>query len=204
MKSKNLTFHNHHITKQMRAKLLEQKPCVLWLTGLSASGKSTIANLLEQNLYSLGINTYLLDGDNIRHGLNSDLGFDNDSRVENIRRIAETSKLFVDSGLLVITAFISPFIQEREMIRNLVEKDEFIEIFVNTPLEVCEQRDPKGLYQKVRQGQIKNFTGIDSPYEVPINPEIILDTTQLNIQECCDKIMNYLKKNKYIKLEELC
>ncbi|EAK7842413.1 adenylyl-sulfate kinase, partial [Campylobacter jejuni] len=178
---KNLTWHNTNITKEQRSKLKNQKPCVLWLTGLSASGKSTIANALEQKLHELGFHTYLLDGDNIRIGLNKDLGFDENSRVENIRRIAELCKLFVDSGLIILSAFISPFKSDRALARSLVKKDEFIEIFVDTPLELCEKRDPKGLYKKARNGEIKNFTGIDSSYEKPQNPEIHLQNSKAKL-----------------------
>jgi adenylylsulfate kinase len=196
--SNNVVWHNSHITKEQRVKQKNQKPCILWFTGLSGSGKSTLANALETKLFELGYHTYLLDGDNVRHGLNGDLGFDEASRVENIRRVGEVAKLFVDSGTIIITAFISPFISDREQVRELVQKDEFIEIFVDTPLEVCESRDPKGLYKKARAGEIKNFTGIDSPYEKPLNPElrIINDKTELN--ENIDKITTYLKANGYI------
>ena len=169
---KNILWHDSRINKQQRAKLKHQKPSVIWFTGLSGSGKSTLANALELKLYEMGVHTYLLDGDNIRHGLNHDLGFSQEDRVENIRRIGEVAKLFVDSGTILLTAFISPFQNDRNLVRNLVEEDEFIELFVDTPLEVCEQRDPKGLYKKARDGKIKNFTGIDSPYEKPLNPEL--------------------------------
>jgi len=196
---KNLVWHQQHITKEQRSKLLKQKPCILWLTGLSGSGKSTIANALEQILYNKGINSYLLDGDNVRHGLNSDLGFDEESRIENIRRIGEVSKLFVDSGLIVITAFISPFIKDRQTVRKLVQKGEFIEIFVDTPLETCEKRDPKGLYKKARDGEIKSFTGIDSPYEKPRTPEIHLLNKETTIEENISIVWNYLKRNGYIE-----
>jgi len=193
----NITWHNAKITKKDRIKLTKQKPSIIWLTGLSGSGKSTLANGLEEVLYNNGNFTYLLDGDNIRHGLNSDLGFDDKSREENIRRIGEVAKLFVDSGLIVITAFISPFKKDREFVRSLVEKGEFIEIFIDTPIELCQKRDPKGLYKKALKGEIKNFTGIDSPYEKPNNPEIILkpDSIENNLKT----IINYLIKNKYIK-----
>lgn len=196
--SNNIVWHNTHLTKEQRAKLKKQKPCVLWFTGLSGSGKSTLANALEVRLYELGLHTYLLDGDNVRHGLNVDLGFDDNARVENIRRVGEVAKLFVDSGTIIITAFISPFISDRAQVRALVKEDEFIEIFVDTSLEVCESRDPKGLYKKARAGEIKNFTGIDSPYEKPLKPElhIINDKTELN--ENIDKIIDYLKTNGYI------
>jgi adenylylsulfate kinase len=193
----NIIWHHTKITKKDRIKLTDQKPCIIWFTGLSASGKSTIANALEEALYKNGNFTYLLDGDNIRCGLNSDLGFDEKSRTENIRRIGEVAKLFVDSGLIVITAFISPFKKDRKFVRNLVEDKEFIEVFVDTPIEVCQERDPKGLYKKALKGEIKNFTGIDSLYETPDNPEIILkpDTIENNLKT----IINYLITNNFIK-----
>lgn len=188
----NLTWHDTKITKEQRSKLKNQKPCVLWLTGLSGSGKSTLANALEQRLFTMGYHTYLLDGDNVRHGLNKDLGFDENSRVENIRRIGEVCKLFVDSGLIVLCAFISPFCKERQIIRELLDKGEYIEIFVDTPIEICEKRDPKGLYKKARNGEIKNFTGIDSPYEAPENPEIHIKSE--NLDENIETILKYLLK----------
>lgn len=186
----NLTWHDTKITKEQRTKLKNQKPCVLWLTGLSGSGKSTLANALEQRLFTMGYHTYLLDGDNVRHGLNKDLGFDENSRIENIRRIGEVCKLFVDSGLIVLCAFISPFCKERQIIRELLDKGEYIEIFVDTPIEICEKRDPKGLYKKARNGEIKNFTGIDSPYEAPKNPEIHIKSE--NLEENIETILKYL------------
>ena len=188
----NLTWHDTKITKEQRSKLKNQKPCVLWLTGLSGSGKSTLANALEQRLFTMGYHTYLLDGDNVRHGLNKDLGFDENSRVENIRRIGEVCKLFVDSGLIVLCAFISPFCKERQVIRELLDKGEYIEIFVDTPIEVCEKRDPNGLYKKARNGEIKNFTGIDSPYEAPKNPEIHIKSE--NLDENIETILKYLSQ----------
>ena len=154
-----------------------QKPCVLWLTGLSGAGKSTIANLVERTLHARGFHTYLLDGDNVRHGLSRDLGFTDEDRVENIRRVAEVAKLMVDAGLIVLVSFISPFRAERQMARDLVEADEFLEIYVEAPLAVAEERDPKGLYKKARRGELKNFTGIDSPYEPPPRAELRIDTT---------------------------
>jgi adenylylsulfate kinase len=181
---------------EKRKEKLGQKPAVLWFTGLSGSGKSTVANALENRLFSRGNFTYLLDGDNVRHGLNSDLGFDDKSRIENIRRVGEVSKLFADSGLLVLTAFISPFQEDRELVRNILKEGEFIEIFVNTPLEICESRDPKGLYKKARSGEISDFTGISSPYEAPENPEIELQN--LSIEESVQKIENYLINKGYI------
>lgn len=195
---KNIVWHDSHLSQKERAKLKAQKPCILWFTGLSGSGKSTIANALEAKLYTLKCHTYLLDGDNVRHGLNRDLGFDEVSRVENIRRIGEVAKLFVDSGMIVLTAFISPFIADREVVRKLVEVEEFIEIFIDTPIEICQKRDPKGLYQKALNGEIKNFTGIDSPYQAPKEPEIHIDTEQLGIEASVEKIVEYLQTKGYI------
>ncbi|MBX2079123.1 adenylyl-sulfate kinase [Campylobacter peloridis] len=188
--SKNLTWHTSSITKTQRAKLKNQKPCVLWFSGLSGSGKSTLANAVEKKLFEQGFHTYLLDGDNIRHGLNKDLGFDEASRVENIRRIGEVCKLFVDAGMIVLCAFISPFEKDRKLIKDLLDEGEYIEIFVDTPLEICEKRDPKGLYKKARNGEIKNFTGIDSPYEKPKNPHIHITKEDLN--ENVDMILRFL------------
>jgi len=182
----------------VRAQLKGQKSCVLWLTGLSGAGKSTIANLVEKKLHALGRHTYLLDGDNIRHGLNKDLGFTDVDRVENIRRVAEVAKLMGDAGLIVITAFISPFRAERRMARELMDAGEFIEIFVDTPLAVAEQRDSKGLYKKARQGELKNFTGIDSPYEVPEQAEIHVETTRLAADAAADLIVHDLGRRGVI------
>ena len=160
MSSKNVIWHMHHVTKDDRAKQKQQRPCILWFTGFSGSGKSTIASAVEQKLFELGHHTYLLDGDNVRHGLNKDLGFTDEDRIENIRRIGELSKLMVDAGLLVMTAFISPFCSDRRLVRNLVQSHEFIEVYMDTSLDECERRDPKGLYKKARKGEIKNFTEI--------------------------------------------
>lgn len=195
----NIIWHNQNITKERRFSLLKQKPCVIWFTGLSGSGKSTIANAVEVELFKREIKTYLLDGDNVRHGLNKDLGFSEIDRIENIRRIGEVSKLFVDSGLIVLTAFISPFKSDRQIAKSLVKYDEFIEVFVDTPLDVCESRDPKGLYKKAREGAIKNFTGISSPYEPPEEPQIHIKTDKYSVSECTDIIINYLIKYGYIK-----
>ena len=195
----NIVWHNQSITKEKRLTLLNQKPCILWFTGLSGSGKSTIANAVELELFKRGRKTYLLDGDNVRHGLNKDLGFSEQDRIENIRRIGEVAKLFVDSGLIVLTAFISPFKSDRQIARSLVKYDEFIEVFIDTPLEVCEQRDPKGLYKKARDGAIKNFTGISSPYEAPEEPQIHIKTDEHSIEECVDIVINYLIKFGYVK-----
>ena len=197
--NEDIVWHSQNIVKENRKTLLNQKPCILWFTGLSGSGKSTLANALEVELYNKGIKTYLLDGDNVRHGLNKDLGFSELDRVENIRRIGEVSKLFVDAGVITLTAFISPFKSDRQIARSLVKYDEFIEVFVDTPLEICEKRDPKGLYKKAREGAIKNFTGIDSPYEAPLDAEIRVDNAQNSIKENCDLIINYLIKHGYIE-----
>jgi adenylylsulfate kinase len=193
-KATNITWHAHNVTREERAKQKNQKPCILWFTGLSGSGKSTIANALEGKLFDMGYHSYLLDGDNVRHGLNKDLGFTDADRVENIRRIGEVAKLFVDAGLFVMTAFISPFRSDRDMVRKLVGEDEFIEVFVDTPLELCEQRDPKGLYKKARAGQIKNFTGLDSPYEPPLSPEITLKTAEQSVSEGVEYLISQLQQ----------
>ncbi len=195
---KNIVWHDHHISKADRAGQKKQKPCLIWFTGLSGSGKSTVANALERELFIGNHHTYLLDGDNIRHGLSNDLGFSDKDRVENIRRIGESAKLFVDSGLIVMTAFISPFKSDREIARALVEGNEFIEVHMNAPLDVCEQRDPKGLYKKARAGDIPNFTGIDSDYEPPCNPEITLNTATHSIDECVKQLVTFLTENNYI------
>ena len=185
----NIHWQSVDIDKKSRSELKGQKPKVLWFTGLSGAGKSTIANLVEKKLHSLRKHTYLLDGDNVRHGLNRDLGFTDADRVENIRRIAETSKLFVDAGMIVLTAFISPFKSERDMARRLLEDGEFVEIFVDTPLEICEQRDPKGLYKKARLGELPNFTGIDSDYESPENPEIVVESGTRSADDIAEEIV---------------
>jgi len=197
--NENIIWQNQNITKEKRSVLLNQKPCIVWFTGLSGSGKSTIANAVEYELFSKGRKTYLLDGDNVRHGLNKDLGFSESDRIENIRRIGEVSKLFIDSGLITLVAFISPFKSDRQIARSLVAYDEFIEVFIDTPLELCEQRDPKGLYKKARSGIIKNFTGISSPYEAPQEPQIHIETDKYSIEESVDLIIRYLIKFGYIK-----
>jgi len=193
-RSQNIHIQHMDLDKSARAMAKQQSPCVLWFTGLSGAGKSTIANLVEKRLYALGHHTYLLDGDNVRHGLNKDLGFTDEDRVENIRRVAEVSKLMVDAGLIVLSAFISPFHSERAMARSMLEDKEFIEIFVDTPLDVAETRDPKGLYKKARRGELKNFTGIDSVYEVPENPELVLDTASSSPEEAAAKVVQYLQQ----------
>jgi bifunctional enzyme CysN/CysC len=180
------------VDKRARASQKGQKACVLWFTGLSGAGKSTIANLLEKRLLALGRHTYLLDGDNVRHGLNKDLGFTEADRVENIRRVAEVARLMADAGLVVLVSFISPFRAERRMARGLLDEGEFIEVFVDTPLAVAETRDPKGLYKKARRGELKNFTGVDSPYEPPEAPELRIDTTALRPEEATDEIVAFM------------
>ncbi len=196
-----LVWHNTTVTQQERALLKQQKPVVLWFTGLSGSGKSTIANAVESKLLYLGKHSYLLDGDNVRHGLNKDLGFSDQDRVENIRRIAEVAKLFVDSGSIVLTAFISPFISDRAQARALLQEGEFLEVFIDTPLEICEKRDPKGLYKKARAGEIKHFTGIDSAYEAPLTADIHVKTAELSIEAAADEIVKALVQKGYFKLE---
>jgi len=190
----NVHWQALDVNKTARAGLKVQKPAVLWFTGLSGSGKSTIANLVEKALFADGRHTYILDGDNVRHGLNRDLGFTDADRVENIRRVGEASKLFVDAGLIVLVSFISPFKSERRMARELVGEGEFIEVFVDTPIEICMQRDPKGLYVKAQAGEIKNFTGISSPYELPENAEITVKTAGRTAEDCAAEIVTYMRK----------
>lgn len=190
--TRNIVPHDYKINKESRQKLNQQKSMILWFVGLSGSGKSTIANLVEQRLFELGKKTYLLDGDNVRMGLNKDLAFSDSDREENIRRIGEVAKLFVDAGVIVLSAFVSPFEKDRQQVRDLVENGEFLEVFVNCPLEVCESRDVKGLYRKARAGEIKDFTGISSPFEEPCNPEIEINTDTLSIEESVDKVVNLI------------
>ena len=197
-RASNIEWHDMQIDKQTRAASSGQKPCLLWFTGLSGSGKSTIADRLEQKLFKRGKRTYLLDGDNVRHGLNKDLGFTDEDRVENVRRVAEVGKLMVDAGLIVLASFISPFRSERDMARGLFEDGEFVEIFVDTPLEICESRDPKGLYKKARSGELKNFTGIDSAYEAPEAPELVLKSGETDADQLADDIIAYLERNGYL------
>lgn len=197
-KSTNVTWHETSLTKEHRRKQNGHESTVLWFTGLSGSGKSTIANAVAKELYNRNIRSYVLDGDNIRHGLNKDLGFSEEDRTENIRRIGEVSKLFVDSGQFVLTAFISPFRADRQIVRDLLEEGEFIEVYIKCPIEECEVRDPKGLYDKARKGIIKDFTGIDSPYEEPEQPEIILESDQYSIEECVEQVIGYLTTKKAI------
>jgi len=197
-RASNVQWQELFVDKDARAALKHQKPCVLWFTGLSGSGKSTIANTLEKRLHAMGRHTYMLDGDNVRHGLNKDLGFTDADRVENIRRVAEAARLFVDAGLIVMVSFISPFRSERRMARELFGDGEFIEIFVDTPLAVCEARDPKGLYRKARAGLIQNFTGIDSGYEPPEHPELSLGTTDTSPEALAESVLAELKRRHVV------
>ncbi len=190
----NTFYQSFDVTKAARAQLNAQKPALLWFTGLSGAGKSTIADHLERRLHALGKRTYVLDGDNVRHGLNRDLGFTEADRVENIRRVAEVAKLFVDAGLITLVSFISPFRAEREMARSLVAPGEFVEIFVNTPLDACERRDPKGLYKKARRGELQNFTGLDSPYEPPENAELVLDALNEPPDDLAERVIDFMLK----------
>ena len=189
----NLSWQDYDIDKRSRSAQKRQKPCVLWFTGLSGAGKSTIADLVDKKLHTMGQHCFVLDGDNVRHGLNKDLGFTDADRVENIRRVAEVARLFVDAGLIVLVSFISPFRSERRLAREMMEEGEFVEIFVDTPLDVCEERDPKGLYQKARDGKIANFTGIDSPYEAPEGAEVNLDTVSLSQEEAAAAVIEFLR-----------
>jgi bifunctional enzyme CysN/CysC len=193
-RSSNVHWQAVEVDKSARAALSNQRPCIVWLTGLSGSGKSTIANLVERKLHALGRHTYLLDGDNVRHGLNKDLGFTDADRVENVRRVGEVARLMVDAGLIVLASFISPFRAERDTVRALVEDGEFIEVFVDTPLDIAESRDPKGLYAKARRGDLRNFTGIDSPYEAPEGPELRVDTSELTAEQAADAVIALLER----------
>jgi len=195
--NENIVWHQHAVDKNQRSGQKKQKPCVLWFTGLSGSGKSTVAGAVEQALFELGAHTYLLDGDNVRMGLCQGLTFSDADRKENIRRIGEVAKLMADAGLIVLTAFISPHRNDRAQVRNMLPETEFIEVFVDTPLAICEQRDPKGLYKKARAGEIKNFTGIDSLYEAPESPEIRVENGVQPLSEAVEEIINYLKENGY-------
>ncbi len=198
MKTENTVWHQQQINKSQRASLKNQKPALLWYTGLSGSGKSTVANAVDALLYKLSCHSYLLDGDNVRHGLNGDLGFSDEARIENIRRISEVAKLFLDAGLIVSTAFISPFASDRALAKAKLEAGEFIEVFIDTPIEVCEQRDPKGLYKKARAGEIKDFTGIDSTYDIPSSPQIHVKTAEQSVEQCAQQIVDYLIEYGFI------
>ena len=203
IKATNITWHEGHVGREEREKLLGQKGVLIWMTGLSASGKSTIAYTLEHALVQRGRLAYVLDGDNIRHGLNKNLGFSAEDRTENIRRIGEVGKLYVDTGIITITAFISPYRADRQIARETVGEGSFYEVFCDTPLEVCEERDPKGLYKKARAGEIKGFTGIDDPYEAPEKPELVIDTSKMSPQEATIALIEMLEKARKISaLEE--
>ncbi|MGE7636126.1 adenylyl-sulfate kinase [Bacillus paramycoides] len=189
----HIVWHQSTVTKRDRQSLNKHRSMMIWLTGLSGSGKSTLANLLENILYTEDVRTYLLDGDNLRHGVNRNLGFDTEDRKENIRRAAEVGKLFVDAGVVVIAAIISPFDEDRQVARSIFEAGEFVEVYVKCTLEECELRDPKGLYKKARTGEIQNFTGITQPYEEPMNPELILDTSVLSLDEASKKLLEFIR-----------
>ena len=196
-KSTNVVMQEYHVTKEDRRSKNDQRSCVIWFTGYSGSGKSTLANAVESRLFEMGKNTYVLDGDNVRHGLNKDLTFSAKDRTENIRRIGEVSSLMVDAGLFVMTAFISPYASDRNMVRSLLGDGEFLEVYVKCPLNICEERDVKGLYKKARKGIIKDFTGVDAPYEEPENPEVVIETDKNDVEESVDQIIDYMIKNEY-------
>jgi len=198
MSTENLFFHQHRVPRNLKEERNNHKSRVLWFTGLSGSGKSTIANATEKLLFDKGFQTYILDGDNVRMGLNKDLGFSPEHRTENIRRITEVAKLFADSGSLVLTAFISPYLEDRLQAREIIGKEDFIEIYIKADLSVCESRDPKGLYKKARAGEIKGFTGIDAPYEAPKNPELIIESDKYDVDTCAEKIVDFLIRKNII------
>jgi adenylylsulfate kinase len=198
----NIVWHDHRVTKAERRKLNNHSSCVVWFTGLPSSGKSTIASEVEYQLCTRGLRTYLLDGDNVRHGLNKNLGFSPEDREENIRRIGEVARLFVDAGMITFVAFISPYRKDRQKARKLLEDDEFIEVYVKCPVAICEQRDPKGLYQKAKKGEIKEFTGVSAPYEEPLDPEIVLETDRFSVVESVNKIIRHLEDKGLISSVE--
>jgi len=198
MKTPNVIRHNATVTRERRNRLNNHKSAVVWFTGLSGSGKSTLAHSVEEKLHNLDCRTFVLDGDNVRHGLSSNLNFSNDDRKENIRRIGEAAKLMMESGVIVMTAFISPFKKDRNLVRQLLPQGDFIEIYCNTSLEACESRDVKGLYKRARAGEIKSYTGIDSPYEAPDNPELIIDTENESLEESTVKVIDFLKSKKLL------
>ena len=198
MATENLHFHEHRVARESKEKRNQHKSRVLWFTGLSGSGKSTVANATEKILHDMGLQTYVLDGDNVRMGLNKDLGFSHKDRTENIRRITEVANLFADSGSIILTAFISPYREDRDSAREIIGNEDFIEVFVSADLSVCEERDTKGLYKKARAGEIKGFTGIDAPYEEPINPELVVETDKNDIEACAQIIIEYLVKEGII------
>jgi bifunctional enzyme CysN/CysC len=197
--TQNITWHKMDVDTTARALIKGQKPCVLWLTGLSGSGKSTIANLIERALWAEGKHTYILDGDNVRHGLSSDLGFKAEDRIENIRRVAEVSRLMIDAGLIIIVSLISPFQSERDRARRTIKHDEFVEVYIDTPLEECERRDPKGLYKRARAGEIRGMTGLDAPYEAPENPELHVSTMQQSPEDSALIIVSWLREHGYLQ-----
>jgi len=194
-KSTDITWHDHTVTKAARVRKNGYKPCVIWFTGLSASGKSTLANALAARLFANDYQVYVLDGDNVRHGLNKNLGFSHEERSENIRRVGEVANLFIDAGMIVLTAFISPYIADRDKARQLVGEGEFIEVFVKCAVEECQNRDPKGLYAKAVKGEIPNFTGISAPYEEPPEPEFVIDTEKYSLDECVKQLMDYVTEH---------
>ncbi|WP_404454959.1 adenylyl-sulfate kinase [Virgibacillus necropolis] len=198
-KSTNIVWHDSKVSKENRQDLNKHKSAVLWFTGLSGSGKSTVSVELEKELHTMGIHTYRLDGDNVRHGLNNNLGFSPEDRTENIRRIGEVSKLMVDAGLFTLTAFISPYRADRDKVRAILDEGEFIEVYVKASVATCESRDPKGLYKKARAGEIKGFTGIDAPYEEPSEAEVVVDTDKLSLEESVQAIVTYLKEKGYLE-----
>jgi adenylylsulfate kinase len=198
MKTPNTFYHNATVTRERRNQLNGHKSVVIWFTGLSGSGKSTLAHSVEEELHNLDCSTFVLDGDNVRHGLSSSLSFSEDDRKENIRRIGEAAKLMMEAGIIVMTAFISPFGKDRNLVRRLLPQGDFIEVYCSTNLEICESRDVKGLYKRARAGEIKNYTGIDSPYEVPSNPELVIDTESELLEESVSKVINLLKSKKII------
>lgn len=200
LKENHVVWDDRFVKRSERNRLNNHKSGLVWLTGLSASGKSTIAHLVERELFSKGVRTYVLDGDNVRHGINSNLGFGREDRKENLRRIAELSKLLIDAGMVVLAAFISPYHEDRSYIRKKLEGDNFIEVYVKCPVEECEQRDPKGQYRKARAGIIKEYTGISSPYEEPENPDLVLDTEKDDIETSVRHVLEYLEKRKFIEL----
>lgn len=199
MKSENTVWHHATVTKSMRNQKSNHQSVLIWFTGLSGSGKSTLAHAVEERLFQLGCNSFVLDGDNVRHGLCADLGFSEQDRVENIRRVAEVSKLMLEAGLITLTAFISPYAKERAKVKALVGAEQFIEIYCDCPIETCESRDVKGLYKKAREGLVKNFTGVSAPYEAPIQPDLTIKTAETPIEDCLEQILSYLKQRQILQ-----
>lgn len=197
---KHIVWHESLVNRQERNRINKHRSGLVWFTGLSAAGKSTIAHHLEKDLFDRGIRAYVLDGDNIRHGMNSNLGFSREDRRENLRRIAELARLFVDAGIVVLAAFVSPYREDRAFVREIIGDNSFFEIYVNCPVEVCEQRDPKGLYKKARAGIIKGYTGVDAPYEEPESPDIVIDTVELDVESSVNKVLEFLDEKKFLLL----